>query len=92
MKRSLIGMIAAALGLGMSSLPTVPLTRTTYRGPTPSRRIRSQSKAAYNGCVQSDKDDGMPRGYPGAKLARKARQGYLAVNHPRGIRANGITC
>ena len=30
-------------------------------------------------------------GYPGAKLARKALMKQVAVKHPRGLRADGVT-
>lgn len=35
--------------------------------------------------------EGLPRFYPGAKLARKAVQKAVGVKHPRGLRANGVT-
>lgn len=35
--------------------------------------------------------EGLPRFYPGAKLARKAVQKAIGVKHPRGLRADGVT-
>ena len=46
---------------------------------------------SWDGCTQSDKKDGLPRGYPGAKLARKAMLKQVAVKHPRGLRLDGAT-
>ena len=51
-----------------------------FRGATPSR--------AKKGLI--DKSD-LPRGYPGAKLARRAVQKGIGVKH-HGLRADGITC
>lgn len=34
---------------------------------------------------------GLPHGYPGAKLARRAMQKGIGVKH-HGLRADGITC
>jgi hypothetical protein len=45
--------------------------------PTPPRK-RTRNK------------EGLPSGYPGAKLARKAIAGEVTVRH-RGMRANGVT-
>lgn len=39
----------------------------------------------------SKKNDGLPRNYPGAKLARKAMMNQVAVKHPRGMRLDGVT-
>ena len=50
-----------------------------YRRATPSRR----------GKGRIDKS-GLPSGYPGAKMARKAIQKAIAVKHPRGLRTNDI--
>lgn len=44
-----------------------------------------------DGCTQSSRKDGLPRGYPGAKLARKAMLKQVAVKHPRGLRLDGVT-
>ena len=50
---------------------------------------------SIDGMPQSNKPTGLyvklPRGYAGAKLARKAIMKMVAVNHPRGTRANGVT-
>lgn len=35
--------------------------------------------------------EGLPRGYPGAKLARRAVQKGIAVRH-HGLRQDGVTC
>ena len=45
----------------------------------------------WDGCTQSEKKDDLPRGYPGAKLARKAMMKQIAVKHPRGLRLDGVT-
>lgn len=52
------------------------------------RRIKPAN--VYDGCPQSNKDDNLPRGYPGAKMARRAIFKGIAVKHPRGLRANGV--
>lgn len=51
-----------------------------FPGTTPPRRKK--------GLI--DKSD-LPRGYPGAKLARRAMQKGIGVKH-HGLRADGITC
>lgn len=83
-------LIAAVLALGTSATAPFPV-RHAFRGATPSRRVRSHSHEKINGCMQSNKEDDLPRGYPGAKMARKAHMRFLAVKHSRGLRANGVT-
>lgn len=53
------------------------------------RRIKLSN--VVDGCSQSDKYDNLPRGYPGAKLARRAVFKGIAVKHPRGLRVDGLT-
>lgn len=86
---SIMSRLIAAI-LATSATAPLPVTKT-FRGATPSRHVRTHSHEIIEGCRQSNKDDNLPRGYPGAKMARKARMRFLAVNHPRGLRANGIT-
>lgn len=86
----LLSTLATALGLS-SFIPQIPFG---YSRGTPSRRLRIGSKhirptndmrrsilGLTSFCPQSDKRDDLPRGYPGAKLARKAAQGKLGIRH-----------
>lgn len=52
---------------------------------------KNKPSNSIDGCPQSNKDDNLPRGYPGAKMARRAIFKGIAVKHPRGLRANGVT-
>ena len=88
--------IAAALAAAASKFSSAlaQVARPQFHHATQStRRSARNTKAGHveYGCPQSDKDDNLPRGYPGAKLARKAFMKQLAVKHPRGLRANGVT-
>ena len=66
--RSLMAGLMAAVGLGaFAGVPSLPNTGRAYRGPTQSRRKASAHK------------NGMPSGYSGAKLARKAMQGKIGI-------------
>ena len=42
---------------------------------------RSSAEMWCDGCRQSIKDDGLPRGFPGAKRLRKAALGKLTLKH-----------
>lgn len=89
----IMSLLAGALAAGIGSFPVAfsNLGSRAYRGPTPSRRVRSNVAWCDQGNPQSNKDDGLPRGYSGAKLARKAIQKAVAVKHPRGLRLDGVT-
>lgn len=65
--------------LGGFSLPISINTGSTFRGPTPSARRK--------GLIDKS---GLPRGYPGAKLHRRAIQKGIGVKH-HGLRQNGVT-
>lgn len=92
---NILTLIASAFGLGSNQMPHgnafnfFNAKHADFRGATPSRHVRTHSHKIIDGCRQSNKDDGMPRGYPGAKLARKAAMNYAGVKHMRGLRANG---
>ena len=83
-KRSLglATMAALAGALADSSFPG--LSRSGRQG-----RVFRRSNEAPDGyemidgilCRQSDKADRLPRGYPGAKLARKAARSQLTKRH-----------
>lgn len=77
--------------LSMLGAAVLALGNPFHRTATPSRRVREQADWSDCGNPQSNKDDGLPRGYPGAKLARKAVQKAVAVKHPRGLRLDGVT-
>lgn len=72
----ILSLLAAGLGDVAKSLAFA--NRHTFRSATPSRR-------------KGINKDGLPSGYPGAKLARKAMQRAVAVKHPRGLRSNDIS-
>lgn len=67
-----------ALSMGKAVNPML-LNNKAFRGPTPSKH-------------KGTNKEGLPSGYPGAKLARKAAQRAVGVKHPRGLRLDGITC
>lgn len=71
----LFSFIAAAMG-GLIR-PYALGQRNVFRGPTPS--------APKKGLINKDN---LPRGYPGAKLARRAMQNGIAVKH-HGLRMDG---
>lgn len=71
----ILSFLAAALGLGM--VPNFN-AGSIFRGSTPPARRK--------GLI--DKSD-LPRGYPGAKLARRAMQKGIAVKH-HGLRQDGV--
>lgn len=88
--------IAAALtAAGATFNPLMGLiSRPSFRQATPSHRSSYRNTKAgrvIDGCTQSSKKDGLPRGYPGAKLARKAMMKQVAVKHARGLRLDGVT-
>lgn len=90
---SIIAAALAAAGTTFDPLMSL-ITRPTFRQATHStRRSARNTKAGYSidGCPQPGKNDDLPRGYPGAKLARKAMQKQVAVKHPRGLRLDGVT-
>jgi hypothetical protein len=87
---NLLTLLASAMGL--NKLTSAVFSSTAFRQATPSKRFRDKAKFSMHGCPQSNKDDALPRGYPGAKLARKAAMNFAAVKHPRGLRQNGVTC
>ena len=72
---NLIKLIAAAMG-GLVNPYTLG-QRAMFRGPTPSARKK--------GLIDKS---GLPSGYPGAKLARRAMQKGIAVKH-HGLRMDG---
>jgi hypothetical protein len=78
--------------MGLNKLSSNIFAPQVFSRPTPSKRVRDTSGKSVNGCKQSKKDDGLPRGYPGAKMARKAEMKFLAVRHCRGLRQDGATC
>lgn len=90
---SIIAAALAAAGTTFDPLMNM-ITHRSFREATPSNRHSYRNtKAGYNldGCPQSGKEDDLPRGYPGAKLARKAMLKQVAVKHPRGLRLDGAT-
>lgn len=74
----LFALLAAAMGSAAFSSP-VALSHSTFRGPTPAARRK--------GLIDKS---GLPSGYPGAKLARRAIQKSIGVKH-HGLRQDGIT-
>lgn len=62
-----------------------------FENHRPSKHRADSNLWGYDGCTQSSREDGLPRGYPGAKLARKAMLKQVAVKHPRGLRLDGAT-
>ena len=88
--------IAAALAAaGAIFKPLMGLiSRPSFRQATPSHRSSYRNTKAgrvIDGCPQPSRSDSLPRGYPGAKLARKAMLKQVAVKHPRGLRLDGAT-
>lgn len=65
-----------AAALGFAIQPSV--VGNSFRSATPSKR-------------KGFDKTGLPSGYPGAKLARKAAMKHVGVKHPRGLRADGVT-
>ena len=65
---NLIKLFAAVMG--MMFQPNTLAQRTMFRGPTPAARKK--------GLIDKS---GLPSGYPGAKLARRAMQKGIAVKH-----------
>ena len=76
-KFGLFSLLAAALGA--AAFNPMNIVDRSFRNATPSRR----------GKGRIDKS-GLPHGYPGAKMARKATQKAIAVKHPRGLRSDDI--
>ena len=76
MKRSFLLSFLSGFGLNFANI----IPRPQFRGATPAAPKKSLI----------DKSD-LPRGYPGAKLARRAVQKGIGVKH-HGLRADGITC
>jgi hypothetical protein len=76
----IISLLAAALGNAVKNTISHFDSRNVFHGPTPA----APKKGRIN-------KDGLPRGYPGAKLARRAAQGAVAVKHMGGLRLNGTT-
>lgn len=90
---SVITAALAAAGATFNPLMSA-ITRPSFRQATPSKRGSYRNTKASNvldGCPQSKKDDDLPRGYPGAKLVRKAVMKQVAVKHSRGLRLDGVT-
>lgn len=52
---------------------------------------KNKPSNSIDGSPQSEKNDNLPRGYSGAKLARRAIFKGIAVKHPRGLRVDGLT-
>lgn len=77
MRRLLTAAIAAAMGM----FPALALSNgaRAERGVSHRARNRRRNKlrTEVEACIQSDKRDSLPRGYPGAKMARKAAQGKI---------------
>ena len=69
---------ALAAIIASTGIPVITDFGRSFRA-TPSRRSKSRINK-----------DGLPSGYPGAKMARKAIQRAIAVSHPRGLRTNDI--
>jgi hypothetical protein len=61
-------LIIAAMLAGLAGPLTGLAGRISFRGPTPPRAVRGKAKDR-------------PRGYPGAKLARKAESQVLTFHH-----------
>lgn len=80
------GMTSFATGFNLGTGPSVKPSGTRMRRD---RSGASGRKSDYSGCVQSDKGGRfdtfagkpIPRGYPGAKIARKALFGQLTKRH-----------
>lgn len=70
---------ALAAIIASTGIPALTNFGMPFRNATPNRR----------GKGRIDKR-GLPHGYPGAKMARKAIQKAIAVKHPRGLRTNDI--
>lgn len=79
MRRLLTAAIAATMGM----FPSLAISNGAQaeRGVSHRARNRRHNKlrTEVEACIQSDKRDSLPRGYPGAKLARKAAQGTLTL-------------
>lgn len=79
MRRLLTAAIAAAMGM----FPSLAISNGAQAERGVSHRARNRRRNALRtevkACIQSNKDDRLPRGYPGAKLARKAAQGTLTL-------------
>lgn len=71
----IMSMLAAALGLSFANFDR----KQVFRAATPPARRK--------GLIDKS---GLPSGYPGAKLARRAMQKGIAVKH-HGLRQNGVT-
>lgn len=71
-------LLAAAMGSAFGRFPVSQ--RAVFRGATPA--------APRKGRIDKS---GLPHGYPGAKLARRAMQKGIAVKH-HGLRQDGVTC
>lgn len=84
--------IAAMLGLAASAsgaataFGSFGLAMSSGRGPTPKRRV---SGASYNGADRTRDRNGVIKGMPGSKLARKAAKGSVGLySGRRGIIAD----
>lgn len=76
----LFSLLATAMAGSFSLSKLLEPNAQAYRGPTPPARKKGRI----------DKS-GLPRGYPGAKLARRAMQKGIGVRH-HGLRVDGVTC
>ena len=99
MRSPLAALVLAMAGLGLdASNPNLDLELAGSHTGTPTRtRLRIGSKGIYptrgdrrsmmgmaSFCPQSDKDDDMPRGFPGAKMLRQMKQQRFGITHRRG--------
>jgi hypothetical protein len=73
-------LIASILAIAASAIGQF---KPQFRHGTFSRRTRGTRDYhdRYTGCDVSRKDDGLPRSYPGAKLARLAAKKKVGVKH-----------
>lgn len=73
--------LSAAIGLAMGMFPSLSLSNGARAergvGQRARNRRRNKLRTEVEACIQSDKRDSLPRGYPGAKMARKAAQGKI---------------
>jgi len=78
MRSSLIISLLALAGAASSFI--LP-PQASYRVGTSTHRNRIGSKHIKGAFIQSRHNDNLPRGYAGAKFARKAAQKVLGIKH-----------
>lgn len=74
-------LVLAKKGSHVGTEGTAGRSRDGARGPKHENVHRRPRWVEPQFCRGSEKEDGMPRGYPGAKIARKAKQGTLTKSH-----------